>query len=144
MNFQSLLFSFEGRIGRKIFWIWNVCYYAAIIILISLANTLVPLWAHLLVPVILLVLLYPDLAMTAKRWHDRNKSSWWLLLNVPLLIGRLAAPVAASAADEPMMTWQTTISFVALFCGVWILVECGFLKGTPGENRFGPAVVSSS
>ena len=44
-----------------------------------------------------------------KRWHDRDKSGWWALLNLIPVIGTL-----------------------------WILIECGFLRGTYGGNRFGP------
>ena len=47
------------------------------------------------------------LATQTKRWHDRNKSGWWWL-----------------------------ISFVP-FGSIWVLVELGFLPGTPGDNRFG-------
>ncbi|MCG6450971.1 DUF805 domain-containing protein, partial [Vibrio parahaemolyticus] len=27
MSYQTLLFSFQGRIGRRTYWIWNVFYY---------------------------------------------------------------------------------------------------------------------
>lgn len=48
------------------------------------------------------------MAVTLKRWHDRNKSSSWLVL-----------------------------MFVPIVGPIWTLFECGFLKGSPGENRFG-------
>lgn len=43
-----------------------------------------------------------------KRFHDRGKSGWWVLVGLLPGIG----------------IW-------------WILIECGFLKGTPGNNQFG-------
>lgn len=47
--------------------------------------------------------------MQIKRWHDLDKSGWWVLIN-----------------------------FIPIVGGLWCLVECGFLKGTVGPNRFGP------
>ena len=87
---------------------------------------------------VLLVVLLPDLAITVKRWHDRDKSAWWLLLNVPLVIGRMSMPFAsAEIATQASMT-ESLVSLVALVCGSWILVECGFMKGTQSRNRYGP------
>ncbi|MCG9576210.1 DUF805 domain-containing protein [Vibrio tubiashii] len=138
MSMKDLLFSFQGRIGRKTYWIWNVVYYLMIVGFAMGMNVLAPSIAHLILPVFLIVILVPDLAITAKRWHDRGKSSWWLLLNIPLVIGRLTVPVGdPSLAGQPSML-QAATSFAALVCGLWILVECGFLKGTDGENQYGP------
>ncbi len=62
----------------------------------------------------LLVVLVPDLAITAKRWHDRDKSSKWLLLNVPLVIGRMTIPAGELAVNTQPGMLETLISFVAL------------------------------
>ncbi|MGR5288209.1 DUF805 domain-containing protein [Vibrio maritimus] len=137
MSLKSLLFSFNGRIGRKTFWMWNVCYYLAIMVCAQGLNYLFPNVVHLLLPVLLVVLLIPDLAITAKRWHDRNKSSWWLLLNVPLVFGRMSLPTLDPATAAQPSLVQSVISLAALACGAWILVECGFLKGTDGQNQYG-------
>lgn len=113
-------------------------YYLMIVGFAMGMNVLAPSIAHLILPVFLIVILVPDLAITAKRWHDRGKSSWWLLLNIPLVIGRMTVPVGdPSLAGQPSML-QAATSFAALVCGLWILVECGFLKGTDGENQYGP------
>jgi len=55
-----------------------------------------------------LIFLWPTLAVQAKRWHDRDKSAWWLLINLIPVVGAF-----------------------------WTLIENGFLEGTPGPNRFG-------
>ena len=57
--------------------------------------------------VLFLVAFLVSFATQTKRWHDRDKSGWWWL-----------------------------ISFVP-FGGLWMLIELGFLGGTPGANRFG-------
>jgi len=59
------------------------------------------------------LLLYPPFywtlcAVSTKRYHDRGKSAWRLLL--------LAIPIVGP---------------------VWVAIELGFRRGTRGENRFG-------
>ena len=58
-----------------------------------------------------LLALIPSVIVYIKRFHDRDKSGWWVLIGLIPIIGP-----------------------------IWLLVECGFLKGTPGPNRFGPPV----
>ena len=55
-----------------------------------------------------LVTVWARLAVMAKRWHDLDKSAWWILINLVPIIG--------------------------IF---WSFVELGFFKGTTGKNRFG-------
>ena len=59
--------------------------------------------------VLALVLLWPGLAIAIKRCHDRDHPGWWLLIGLVPIVG-----------------------------GLWLLVELGFFRGTPGPNRFGP------
>ncbi|MBY8287456.1 DUF805 domain-containing protein [Vibrio fluvialis] len=139
MSYQTLLFSFQGRIGRQTYWIWNVCYYLAIVSVIVLLNRWLPGLAPYVLPLFMLLILVPDLAVTAKRWHDRDKSSWWLLLNVPLVIGRMTVPMGEASMTTTPNLLDTSISLAALLCGSWILIECGFLAGSDGDNRFGKA-----
>ena len=56
-----------------------------------------------------LLYLIPAIIVHIKRFHDRNKSGWWLLIGLIPIIG-----------------------------AIWLLIELGFLTGTPGPNRFGP------
>lgn len=139
MSYQTLLFSFQGRIGRQTYWIWNVGYYLAIVSVIVLLNCWLPGLAPYILPLFMLLILVPDLAVTAKRWHDRDKSSWWLLLNVPLVIGRMTVPMGEASMTTTPNLLDTGISLAALLCGSWILIECGFLAGSDGDNRFGKA-----
>lgn len=141
MNYAQLLFSFDGRVGRKHFWIWNVVYYLIVSIVGTSLIQAAPDMATVGILVTFMVLLVPDLAITAKRWHDRNKSNWFLLLNVPLVIGRILMPVPGQPAVSES-SFVSAISFIALVSGVWILIECGFLKGSDRKNRFGDPVKS--
>lgn len=101
------LFSFRGRIGRWQFWQY-VLVLCVFVVAEQTAIKLFGLPSEKIETLSALLLLYPNLAVMVKRWHDRDRSAWWLLL--------LAIPVIGQG---------------------WIVVECGFLKGSDGPNRFG-------
>ncbi len=54
-----------------------------------------------------LVLTWISTAATIKRFHDRGKSGFWILISIIPLLGP-----------------------------IWIFIECGFLSGTDSGNRF--------
>lgn len=114
MDWKYLLTSFEGRINRAKFWAGVGVLFAAGI----LAN-LIDLMLGIRIGgaqgvgifgiIVGLASIYFGLALYAKRWHDRDKSGWWSLIILIPIIGP-----------------------------IWLLVECGILEGTKGDNRFGP------
>jgi uncharacterized membrane protein YhaH (DUF805 family) len=99
----------RGRIGRRTFWLHGVLALGGLSLF---ARALLDI-AHLRPPqseaIVDLLLLWPAIAISAKRWHDRDRSAWWVLV-----------------ALVPVVGW------------LWMLVDNGFLRGTPGPNRFGP------
>jgi uncharacterized membrane protein YhaH (DUF805 family) len=85
MAMTQLLFSFQGRLNRKPYWMTVIATTVAFILALLLA--LAALREYGLLPVtiaIILVLYIPliwiGLALSAKRLHDRDKSAWWLLV----------------------------------------------------------------
>ncbi|MBB3996343.1 DUF805 domain-containing protein [Aureimonas pseudogalii] len=120
MSYQLLLFDFHGRISRKWFWIATMIlsgttagWGLATVLLVKfasgmLAGVLAGLFvvSQILFPVLVCV---ACLSVQTKRWHDRGKSGWWILL--------LFVPVVGVG---------------------WALGEIGFLPGTDGPNRYGP------
>ena len=100
------LFSFRGRISRKSFWFFNLCVFAGGLLFGILMEPTEEITKYQLM--FMLWVLWPSLAVQAKRWHDIDKSALWVLINFIPLIGPL-----------------------------WALIENGFVPGTPGENRFG-------
>lgn len=112
MTLMKILFSFQGRITRKMYWVNFVLLFAlpfSILIVVIDAAVLGNHKEPVLATFIPLFLLWPSLAAQIKRWHDRDKSGWWMLISLVPIIGPL-----------------------------WVLVEVGFLRGTVGPNRFGP------
>jgi uncharacterized membrane protein YhaH (DUF805 family) len=131
MDLQTFT-SFDGRIPRKTFWLaflvmlvisWILQLLAFSIFggsVMTMDPNMTPeaqaeamsnAMSGMMLPlgIVILLTLWPTLAIYTKRWHDRNKSGWWSL-----------------------------IMFVPIIGGIWMLVELGFLRGTEGANRFGP------
>ena len=128
MDWKNLYLSYQGRINRQPFWLgilallivqWIVMFIVAMLLGTSLMPAMDPnmspeqassMMMSAMIPIwiVTLLFLYPVLAIYTKRWHDRDKSGWWSL-----------------------------IMFVPIIGAIWFLVECGFLRGTDGPNRFG-------
>ena len=113
MPIQSVLLGYDGRINRSAFWIKGVLPIIALSILAAIAVVVLSV-VHAALGIVAYVLFIPlsiwiYYAVVAKRFHDRGKSGWWGLVNFIPLIGPL-----------------------------WIIVECGFMEGTDGDNAFGP------
>jgi uncharacterized membrane protein YhaH (DUF805 family) len=113
MNWGFLFGTLEGRINRQPFWIGAIVIAVINIvasILDAILNTPRVGGATGVIAIIVnLVLIYPSVMLTGKRWHDRGKSAWWILI-----------------ALIPIIGW------------IWAIVETGFLRGTPGANKYGP------
>ena len=108
MSMAQILFSFRGRVPRKVFWLYGV-----------LGPLLVSTMLEMLLGIVgvsqrggefasSLLLIWPCTAVSVKRWHDRDKSGWWVLITLIPLIGI-----------------------------VWALIETGLRRGRVGANRFG-------
>jgi uncharacterized membrane protein YhaH (DUF805 family) len=121
MNWKSLLFSFDGRVGRGPYWallVVSLLLFGAM----GAVGVMDVLYGNpdqaggsggtmgLVLMLVSLAFLWPALAIQAKRWHDVDKSGWWVLINLVPALGALVA-----------------------------LVFNGFIAGSNGPNRFGSA-----
>ncbi len=108
IDWQYLLLRFDGRINRARFWSGVGALIVAYIVIFALfaidSSAL-----RALLGVAYVAMIWPSLAISIKRWHDRDKSGWWVLIGLVPVIG-----------------------------GIWALVETGFLAGTSGANQYGP------
>ena len=133
MDWKNLYLSMEGRTNRQPFWLGIVAllvvtWILEFILFAAFGVSMVPaidpnadpaaasaaasaMMGKMIVPlgILTLLIVWPTICIYAKRWHDRDKSGWW-----------------------------TLIMFVPIIGSIWLLVELGFLRGTPGANRFGP------
>jgi uncharacterized membrane protein YhaH (DUF805 family) len=139
MSMTQLLFSFQGRLNRKPYWMTVIATMVIIIVLLLFALILIRehRFEFAGLTLVLLVILYIPLiwiglAIGAKRLHDRDKSAWWLLVFY-------AAPGILSTAGNRMEDVGFIILHIISFgISVWAFVELGCLRGTPGPNRYGP------
>ncbi len=115
------LFRFSGRIPRRTYWglilaasaVYYCCFFALLFIFGAFESGDAPRGVEDMVGILILpivgVFLWVSVALQVKRWHDRDKSGWWVFINLIPLVGPL-------------------VSFVELGC----------LRGTYGPNQYGP------
>lgn len=108
---KEILFSFRGRIGRSTYWISLLCVLGYMLLIMPVISLLafrqefdIPVDVLFFIP-----LIWISLAIHIKRWHDRDKSGWFVLVALIPVIGTL-----------------------------WVLIENGCLAGCSTINRFGP------
>jgi uncharacterized membrane protein YhaH (DUF805 family) len=105
---HRLFFGLRGRVSRRDYWLYGVLTPIGLAALGHALLGIAQVAAAHADRVVNLLLVWPVLAVSVKRWHDRDKSGWWVLLNLLPVIG-----------------W------------IWALIDNGFLRGTSGPNRFG-------
>ena len=145
IDFQSLLFSFQGRTRRSHFWIGWLLVFAASIVLG---------WIPLLGILVSLGLIWPNLAITVKRLHDMGLSGW--LAAIPYVVGIVGSVLAfgmigmSAVANANGLDSEDPAAVLALLgpafglFGIMFLVGIGFLlwigmtDSKPGDNKYGP------
>ena len=108
MSPLHIFFGLRGRIPRKIFWIYGVAMPLGLGAYVHAALAIAGVHEQAVEAMLNAGLLWSALAVSVKRWHDRNKSGWWAL-----------------------------VQFIPLIGWLWTLFENGLLRGTVGPNRFG-------
>lgn len=103
------LFSFRGRVSRRYWWLVHLSF-AILEVPFALQElgivSLGQFEFYLAIPVI--AFLWVILATHVKRWHDINRTGWWVMVNNIPVFGML-----------------------------YSLVELGFQSGTIGANAYG-------
>ena len=101
----QVLFSSHGRINRTTYWIYSILIAVLFIVIENYEYEIYEVFEYFWI--LYLLILYPTIMIQVKRWHDRNKSGYWILINL--------IPVV----------------------GIWALIENGFLQGDNVENNYG-------
>jgi len=109
IDWGDLLFKFDGRINRAKYWLGAVVIYVAVWIFGIIFMMTQSKFMAILFLLVAFASIWPGLAINIKRWHDRDKSGWWIFISLIPLVGP-----------------------------IWALIEVGFLPGTPGPNQYGP------
>ena len=120
LTIPQILFSFEGRIPRRVYWAVSFAFSGVGVVLNVVLTVLLavfgedpPIVGLVILGIVLILLYIPMLwisfAVQVKRWHDINKPGVWLL-----------------------------IVFVPMIGPIWAFIELGCMRGTVGPNDYGP------
>jgi uncharacterized membrane protein YhaH (DUF805 family) len=118
MTFVNMFFSFKGRIGRLTYLGSSLALLAIELVGVFLMDRVqqnlnaINSGSIVLFQIagyaFLIMIVWSFLAITIKRWHDRDKSGWWIFIGLIPIIGPL-----------------------------WVTIELIFLAGTSGPNKYG-------
>ena len=138
----------EGRLSRKDWWIGAIGLIIASLVLTSIL-ALVGLggpygWGQLIAYVILF---YPGWCIGIKRRQDRDNNgmdfkvmmgvSGLLTLVQALGIGVTMVDMGNGITVPMPDMWLSALYMLLALFGLYMLVQLGFLKGTPGANSYG-------
>ncbi len=108
-----VLFSIDGRIPRRTYWGWYLATNVIMICTYAASSVLIETFQMGAAPELVMLLLVVPwtwiyVALHVKRWHDRGKSGWWMLIRGIPLIGP-----------------------------IWSFAEVGCMRGDIGANDYG-------
>jgi uncharacterized membrane protein YhaH (DUF805 family) len=98
---------FSGRSRRAEYWWFNLFFVLMFIPAVLIDTFVLDQETGPAQILLVIALLLPGLAVTVRRFHDQDKSGWYILLSF--------------------------LPFVGTFVQIWFMTR----PGTPGRNRFG-------
>lgn len=148
MNLGHALFSLDGRIGRKTYWISSAILAIVAVPLVFLAVTIFIddaggldalnrslAWLSLAT---FAIFGYFMVSISGKRLHDRNKSAWLLVLYmVPVILDPIYTLAGIGGTPQNPDALRVGTTLIAAIIAIWFFIELGFLKGTAGSNQYG-------
>jgi uncharacterized membrane protein YhaH (DUF805 family) len=134
------LFGFDGRMRRSEFWLLSIGLGVINFVLTAvlaglMGQDLMQARGSGIGVITALLFLWPTLALTAKRGHDRNRPTAY---SVVLLVGMNAVAYASSflsAFGQQLLGGVLLLLWMALV--IYFFVDYGCLDGTKGRNRYG-------
>lgn len=151
MDFNYLLFSLDGRISRQPYWIGMLIILMASVVLKMALGPMFDVTVNEFIAqrrpeeavrldiLVNLIVLWPSLAITIKRLHDRNRPATWGIV-LYILFGIMIVMEFFGFVGTPQQPQPIFLGVALLMAviGLWLLVELGFLKGSKGDNPYGP------
>jgi uncharacterized membrane protein YhaH (DUF805 family) len=146
---KALFFTFDGRIGRRTYWIGATLLIVALIVAvlpIAIVEAIIvsegPMsrWGTIAIFIVTLLAMVPAYSLTIRRINDLDHPAWtaWAL------VGMSVVDAARSSAGVAYGTNPLTMAFGLLFAlaFLWAVVVLGLRRGTIGPNRHGPDPVA--
>ena len=150
MKWIRFFANFDGRISRKTFWLASISVLVIEVLIAAAAAATAEEFADeatgdLAMDIVLFAFLYPQFAISVKRGHDRNISTWvigaWYVALAMSDILRFFGWLRSSP-NQNVLSSANLISFafimIAGIISLALLIELGFRRGTRGPNRYGP------
>jgi uncharacterized membrane protein YhaH (DUF805 family) len=139
LSFVQFYFLPAGRIPRWQYWIKYFLPAFLIALLLKLPETFGGNRFGWVYPIFSLLIIWPSMAVLAKRIHDRNKPGWlvWLLYGPSFLLGILSG-LATRYPSFWLDFSKTMVSLLIALIVIWFFIEFGCLRGTVGPNKYGP------
>jgi uncharacterized membrane protein YhaH (DUF805 family) len=172
MSVAQTLFGFSGRLRRRDWWLFGAAVTILEWLAVNIASSGVggpagwELWErigtdptarHLLAQdlrfqgVVAAIFLWPSLALSVKRLHDRGCSGWWLalpyaFLGAQALIFYLRFSGLGGGGGGPHFApaLDTALDIGFVFSAIGLFIEMAILDGTHGPNSFGPSPKSEA
>jgi uncharacterized membrane protein YhaH (DUF805 family) len=136
MDWNFLYNTFEGRIGRKTFWIAVAVLSVAEIVAHFIAEQV---QGDRLSAIVDVAFVYPEFALAVKRAHDRNMPIVFLIVffAASAFLDLLTVLEMTGTDDEPSSI-SVLIAVPFTILALFLLVELVFRRGIPGPNQYGP------
>lgn len=123
----------NGRVSRREYWLYGF-------LVVSTSNLLIG-WIPVIGQLFMLVTFWVSIALAAKRFHDVNRSAWFLLAPLaPLALAGFGLLMMAQRSTEGAgMNIAIVFGLAAIAAQLWILFGVLIRSGDQGPNRYGSA-----
>ena len=154
----GFLFSPNGRISRSDIWFKFFFPYLGLSIVATIVDRFLPgadtreIGEGPISAILGLAYLWPSIAVSIKRYHDRGMTGWWVLYGALLLIPGLVSVIMGAMGGQVSFEQLDNLSKLGTREAIFILVGAAeilvvgivlfviqyVLRGRRGGNRFGP------
>jgi uncharacterized membrane protein YhaH (DUF805 family) len=160
VHIVNLLFSFHGRANRAQYWLGNLgAGFLGVLAIVFAAFLVAPhngvkpdpfaqsvLTLGVFAP-IMLAMAWAGLAIQAKRFHDRGRGAWFVL--VPFIPGfvitlTVIGGVLTNAPGEQVVPQIVPWVGISGLINLAVFVDLGLMPGQDGPNKFGDPPGSGS
>lgn len=135
----GFLFSPVGRVSRADYWLRFFLPYLGATVLGTIVD--VAAGGSVGSALVSLFYLWPNIAVSAKRYHDRGMSGWWVLWSALITFGALGVAFVGydGIFDNLIGAWamMAVAGYVAVFSMITFAVILYLLPSVRGPNAYG-------
>ncbi|HEX4931799.1 MAG TPA: DUF805 domain-containing protein [Gemmatimonadaceae bacterium] len=155
---RKALFDFNGRMNRAPFWGWSLVVIGLMFVFMVAAfvgigftvdtaypeaerEELILAKFNWVVVLAAILTIWPLAALTAKRLQDLARPVWWTIpVMIPSVVSMALYVAFGTKGPERGPFWwlDVALTVVTVALTIWL----GFIRGTRGDNPFGPDPVA--